>query len=107
MNCLYPLSMPLVARRLTPTFVLPHKRYATFEVTKLCRKVVEQNQSLRTAVSNTDGRPVFYAEESSRVNFTVSRWKPYEPRCLRWIKLFWVGSSPIFWLCHGLLVWVV
>lgn len=46
---------------ITPTFVLPHKRYATFEITQHCRKVVDQNQSLRKAVANADGRPVFHA----------------------------------------------
>ena len=49
---------------ITPTFVLPHKRYATFEITKLCRKVLDQNQSLRKSVWNADGRPVFHAKET-------------------------------------------
>ena len=53
---------PIVSTRgpITPTFVLPHKRYSTFEITYRCRKVVDSNQSLREAVSNSDGRPVFH-----------------------------------------------
>lgn len=49
---------------ITPTFVLPHKRYATFDITDRCRQVLEHNKSLRKAVAGTDGRPIFKHEPS-------------------------------------------
>jgi len=67
---------------ITPTFVLPHKRYATFEIAKHCRLVLDSNQSLRKAVSNSDGRPIFHRQTNPSLDSnvpalshsTVHRW---------------------------------
>jgi hypothetical protein len=48
------------AVRITPTFVLPHKRYETGALADLCREVVDANQPLRKAAANADGRPMFH-----------------------------------------------
>ena len=66
---------------ITPTFVLPHKRYATFDIADLSRKVVDLGSPLRQADSNADGRPIFYTSPKpahgdlpALSHSTLSRW---------------------------------
>jgi hypothetical protein len=60
---------------------LPRKRYATFEIAAHCRKVFDQNLSLRKAVSNTDRRPIFHSaakttsdDQPALSHSTIHRW---------------------------------